>query len=101
MRVPRRSRRLRRKTARERPSADIGVAGGAIRADSRKQKQNALLPFFLSVSARAGKAGIQFSDQVTSAVLQVLMETMTPTEKARAGKLFAMMKKLPKEKGQK
>ena len=65
--------------------------------ESRGKNKDSLLPFLMSASGRAGKAGVEFTDRETAAIIKIWQQSMTPEEKARVRNLLSMLSKLPKK----
>ena len=59
---------------------------------------NNMMPFLMAVTTRAGQAGIQFSDEETMAILNVLMPNMTPEEKKKVDMIRKMVDTISKKK---
>ncbi len=63
---------------------------------------NSLLPFLMGLSAASEKGGMEFTDNETDLILQVLSQRMTPEERSRIdmirnlSRMIAMKNKLKK-----
>ena len=67
----------------------------SILTEARSKKKDDLMPFFLTISMRAQKAGIQFTDEETDYIVKSLSAQMTPAER----KKIAMIRKLANQLG--
>ena len=61
------------------------------------KNKNTMLPFLMAVTTKAKQAGIQFTDEETALILEVLEKDMTPEERKKIG----MLRKMAETIGQK
>lgn len=67
-------------------------------AELKTKKKNDLMPFLLTISTRANKAGISFTDEETEQIVKVISAQMTPSERKKIDTIRKLANQIGKQK---
>lgn len=65
--------------------------------EAKSKKKNDLMPFLLTITSRANKAGIQFTDEETDYIVKSLSAQMTPAERKKIATIRKIANQIGKQ----